>query len=199
MQKIGRAHTWGFISRSLARCLAAVLLLCIYSGALPLSRIALAKGDEVYCPLQRAWVKKDPTAQPTKQQKGLLDELCASRNEKGDFLSRLSVSLRVTRARPTAGETEKLFFAYFAAGKSPAAFRTLSPNMPAPEAVSLGGAAKGVNNAQFEFAAGSAQEPGPEDVPAFFASDRASFTSLSFFALDQISRQIKPRAPPVSI
>jgi hypothetical protein len=199
MQKIGSVHSRGFILRPLARYLAAVLLLCVYSAALPLSRIALAKGDEVYCPLQRVWVKKDPAAQPTKQQKGLLDELCASRNEKDDFLARLSVSLRVTRARPTAGESEKLFFAYFAAGKSQAGFRTLLPNMPAPEAISSGSSAKGVNNSQFEFAVKAAQEPRPENVSAFSVLNESGFTSRSLFAFDQISQKIKPRAPPVSI
>src|ERR1700755_742074 len=157
MREFGRVQTWDLFLKASMRCMAAALLLCLYTSALPFGGGASAKSDEVYCPLQRTWVKKDPSAQPTRQQKGLLDELCASSSEKGDFLARLSVSLRVTRARPSSRETEKLFFAYFAQGRSPAAFRTLSRNVPAPEAVTSGGAVKGVNNSHFEFSAEAAQ------------------------------------------
>src|SRR5882757_5161937 len=111
MFEAGNFHRRAFAAKAFTRCLAAVVLLCLHLGSLNSSHAEIAHPpDQVFCPLQKTWVKKGRADFSPEKQKAPLENICASVGQKTDFLERLSGSLRFTRARPSEREKEKLFF-----------------------------------------------------------------------------------------
>ena len=188
-----------FIIKRLTHCLTALVLLCVYSGSLHLSGAGIsAASNEVFCPLQKTWVKKYPEAAPTEKQKEPLKDLCARDERKTDFLWEFNESLRLTRATQNGAETEKLFFAYFAEGKPALAHYISSQNIPEPQFISSVRTEQSANNSRIVFAENAVEINRPALSPPAAAS-AGNFVSQTFTELKNISRHIKPRAPPVFI
>jgi hypothetical protein len=193
-----RSH---LIVKGLTHGLTALVLACVYLGSLQVSnaRQGLAS-DEVFCPLQRTWVKRGPASFTTKKQREPLKNICASDERKSDFLTEFLERLPLIKIIPGAEETEKLFFAYFAEGKPALANFISSHSTPEPQFISSARTEKSANNTRFEFAKKAVEfiVPGLQPRPPTLAAVN-NFTSQTIFELKNISRRIQPRAPPVSI
>jgi hypothetical protein len=187
--------------RGLTQCLTAVVLLCVYSGTLHLpGGNSGSFSDEVFCPLQKTWVKKNSAVTLTAKQREPLKDICARDERKSDFLSEFIESLRFTRLRPTGEETAKLFFAYFTDGRPALTGFVSSRNIPGPQFISSVRIEKSAKNAEFDLAKRTAEflVPAPSPRPATVVSED-DLTSQTVTELKNISRRIKPRAPPVRV
>ncbi len=188
-----------FIVKSVAHMLTLLVLFCVYLGSLPLSHAAVRRSsDEVFCPLQKTWVKKNSAAL-LKSQKQPLKDICARVERKDIFLSELTESLRFTRATPSYRETEKLFFTYLAKGKPSLTRYFYSQNVPEPQYISSARTQKNVNNTRFEFAEQAAEALTPKLPRRLMRTPVNNFVSRSFTELKNISRHLNPRAPPAHV
>jgi hypothetical protein len=190
------------ISNRITRCGIVALLLCIYLASLHLSYAQNNSrvSDEVFCPLQKTWVKKAFAPSPTEKQRESLKEICAGDERKTDFLSQLTESLRLTKARPDDEETRRLFFSYFAEGRSALAQYISSRNVPEPQYIDAISTEKSANGSKFQFIASGTSRPSLAVQPRVSdASEKNNFVSRSAAELKNISRRIKARAPPFFI
>lgn len=99
--------------------LAVLVLLSVLFGSLPVfAHTQKQSPDLVYCPLQKSWVKRNPSAAvaPIKTFK-LLDDVCASNRLKENFFSDLSKSLHSRRILSHQNDEVKLFFSYLERGE----------------------------------------------------------------------------------
>ncbi|HEV7646424.1 MAG TPA: hypothetical protein VGO50_20995 [Pyrinomonadaceae bacterium] len=199
MSQLAQIKKPAFIVKSVARVLTLLVLLCVYLSSLPLSQAAARRSsDEVFCPLQKMWVKKNSAAPWQGDQKQPLKNICARVERKDIFLSELTESLRFTRATPSYRETEKLFFTYLAKGKPSLTQYFYSQNAPEPQYISSARIEKNANNTRFEFAAHAAQAYTSRSQPHVFRVLVNNLSSRAFTELKNISRDLKPRAPPFS-
>jgi hypothetical protein len=188
------------IVKGLSQLLTAALLLCVYLGTLNLSFSISNVSGEVFCPLQKTWVKKNPASILTEKQREPLKDICASDSRKSSFLSEFIESLRFTQLRPTNDETVKVFFAYFTGGKAVFKSFITSHNSPEPQFISSIKTEKSAKNSGFEFVKRTVEvlalssQPRP---PTVIGAD--NFVSPTVTELKNISRHIKPRAPPIYI
>ena len=169
-----------------------LMSLCFSFIILPQSTQGLNE-NLVYCPLQKALVRKEI---PQPEIKNELEDICASDKLKAQFGTQLT---QKTLGFPP--KTEKLFFNYLQKGDLAFAEINHHPNLPdsnlaqnhKPETVS--------NN--------SGQEIGQQDLTKFtlqqiarpptFVKEINFFASQSVQTLDKISRNINPRSPPFFI
>lgn len=190
----------GGLTRVLTQCLTATVLLCVYLATLHLpGGTSGSFSDEVFCPLQKTWVKKNPTVILTAKQREPLKDICARDERKSDFLSEFIESLRFIKLKPTGEETAKLFFAYFTEGKPALTGFASSRKIPEPQFISSVRIEKSAKNSGFDFAKIAADflipaRPRPPTVSA-----KGDFVSRTAAELKNISRSIKPRAPPVHV
>jgi hypothetical protein len=190
-----------FIIKSALRALTLLVLCSVYLGSLQLSHAAVRRSsDEVFCPLQKMWVKKNPAAPSPGNREEPLKDICARVERKDIFLFELTESLRFTRATPSGRETEKLFFTYLAKGKPSLTRYFYSQNAPEPEFLSAAQSGKSANN---NFRADIAAAPEsraaaklPHLFPAPFVNN---FSPQTVVELKNISRHISPRAPPAHV
>ncbi len=188
-----------FTVKGALRALTMLVLCSVYLGSLPLSHAAARRSsDEVFCPLQKTWVKKNSGIPLRGNQKQPLKDICARVERKDVFLSELTESLRFTRATPNYRETEKLFFTYLAKGKPSLTRYFYSQNAPEPQYISSARIEKNANNTRLEFAAQAAQAPAPKLPSRLICTPANNFVSRSFTELKNISRNLSPRAPPFS-
>jgi hypothetical protein len=187
--------------RSLTQCRTAAVLLCVYLGTLNFSYLQQGSAaSEVFCPLQKTWVKKNPASVLTEKQREPLKDICASDSRKSSFLSEFIESLRFTQLRPTNEETVKVFFAYFNGGKAVFKSFVSSHNTPEPQFISQVRTEKSAKNSGFDFVKKTPEilsfslQPRP---PTVTAAD--NFIPQTVIQLKNISRRISPRAPPVHI
>jgi hypothetical protein len=185
------------VVKILTRCLTVSVLLSVYLGSLNLATAEAARtSDEVFCPLQKTWVRKSPATVLSQKQRDPLKDICGRDERKTEFLLQLSESLRLTRARPTSQEIIKLFFAYFTDGK-PALTRFISSqNVPEPQYFSGSIQEKGVNNTRSDLAQNTDKVFALARVRSVIALSETNFVSQYPPKLKNISRCIKPRAPP---
>ena len=188
------------VVKILTRCLTVSVLLSVYLGSLNLTTAeAAGTGNKVFCPLQKTWVRKSPATALSQKQRDPLKDICGPDERKTEFLLQLSESLRLTRARPTSQEIIKLFFAYFAEGKPALTRFVSSQNVPGPQFFSGSRQEKGVNNTRSDLAQNTDKVFALARVRSVIALSETNFVSHYPPTLKNISRRIKPRAPPFSV
>jgi hypothetical protein len=190
-----------FIIKSVMRALTLLVLLCVYLSSLQLSYAAVRRSsDEVFCPLQKTWVKKNPAAPLRRDQKEPLKDICARVERKDIFLSELTESLRFTRATPSGREIEKLFFTYLAKGRPSLTRYFYSQNAPEPQFLSAARTEKSANNNFRADVAAAPESPAAAKLPHLFIAPIVNNFSLqTVVELRNISRHLSPRAPPAHV
>lgn len=179
------------VRKNLALSVCTFLILCFGLSVFQLSvRDSLKDTNQVFCPLQKAWVKQ---TLPQPKISRDFNDFCATDKRK-DFL-KLEISLKKGFFQPI---TEKLIFNYLAKdGQALIEFKHF-PDLPNRQFS---------RQAKFQTAANSFfQEFGKRTLVAFTLSPAArppTFTSSVRFefqfvlSLKQISRNINPRSPPL--
>lgn len=154
--------------------------------------------DSVFCPLQKIWVQK--YAAPVRE-KDSLGEICASGGRKNRFYFEVSKKIPFVGLIRDGAQAEKLFFNYLEKGRRALAeIAPASQNLPSSQIGRLAsGERSGASRHKTDFCKTEsetfvfAQKPRPPTARKFVL-----FSTVPFRKLDDISRSIKPRAPPVS-
>jgi hypothetical protein len=176
-----------------ARRVGYLWLICICFSLAPIFAGPLADPGLVYCPLQKAWVKKGREA----SRPGPLKNICASDAAKLKFSYESFRRLGFSRPLPDGERAEALFFKYTAAGNR--AFRSLEPEQ-APERQSItagAGSETGLANSRSAndkllARPAASRQLTPAVVPAHPSPERpAAFDSKI------AAQRSRPRAPPI--
>lgn len=176
------------------------LLIAIFSGAVSLA-FTISESENsaemVYCPLTK---KFQPVNPPKENSNKTLDAFCASNSQKDRFSLEISKQIHSDLSSLSEKQFEKIVFDYFQNGKS--AFGNLPklPEFPHENlaknsnfAVNAGKNKENqfvwkLQNENFSFA----QNPRPPDL-----APKGVFAVQIIRNLDEISRNINPRSPPV--
>jgi hypothetical protein len=183
---------------NLVRIAAGLLLLCFFSGSFQaFSRKIDKPSNLVYCPLMRDWVKKSLHAAEVKEP---LDKICASEKRKLSFFAEAGRKYPlIARFAGDEEALEKLFFRFV--GKSNGAFTEISPpgNAPSPQSAISSASEKSTGSYQAPFAGKQTESftVARKARPPTASPTRRFFTAKTVRALENISRRIKPRAPPL--
>lgn len=182
--------------------LALLILFCIFSGSLPIfGNGRLHATDEVYCPLQKKWVKQNPVTlpEPIDTEKPLAN-ICTSNNLKENFLADLLKSFHFRRISADQKE-EEVFFNYLDKGKQAFAEIALPFNSPEHQLAKSSRTEKSSSgNYQKDFGKISVetfltkQHPRPPTT-----QKNTVFNYQIARKLKNLSRNINPRSPPFSI
>lgn len=179
-----------------------LVLLCVIASSIPLYGSAgPVSSDTVYCPLQKAWVDRRGEVEQTKPVQGL-DEICSPVKQKRSFLFKLASNVLARGAAASSpNNTEKLYFNYLKHGRY--ALSEVNPFNDGP-------------SHRFERTSGRRHGAGTSfttDLSHEFAevfvlevlarpptvNPSAQYNSRLSADLDAISRNLIPRAPPLSI
>jgi hypothetical protein len=184
-----------------ANCLTFAVLFSVYFSSLHVStRVNARSAGEVYCPLQKTWVRKDLPAAVTDKQKEPLKNICATEQSKSNFYADLFSGLRYSNTSFNDRETEGLFFSYTEEGKTAFAKVLSSRQDNDPQIVRAARAEKGSMADKTSVTKRSVETLSPTmqpRPPTTIAEDNFSFQFIA--ELKNISRSIAPRAPPVSV
>lgn len=170
-----------------------LVLFCIVFDLLPFSqRKTVESADLVFCPLQKAWVKRHKTEISTENP---LSQICASDLQKNKFLlDRLSLSLLSFNRN----ETESLFFDYLRQGRSAFIKAYSSRNLPEQEQIEAikehkiaGYTHNGQKTKKLNTSFTLPQAPRPPSN-----QEQTLLWTIASTSLETVLKQIHSRAPP---